>query len=776
MKFKVAARTVLELGAELISSDAIAIYELVKNAFDAGSPDVKVSVEVLFTRSTLSEIESGIAEERIETVEDAIAELKSKLRKPLTDPAAAKALAKLQVKSLAEFRRRLHEIYSTENLIQIDDTGSGMSSDDLAEAFLTIGTANRLLKPSKDKRPTLGEKGVGRLSSMRLGSKLEVRTTRSGERFWNVLNVDWSVFSSDPRRLLDQVDLSIEVGERKTNPKVSGTKLTIRDLAADWDLSKVEKLASGEFSRLVDPFLSAKEGFPIELSLNAEPVSTKRITQALFKAAHGYCKGNYMIEKSPRLKATFDYRLYSEKTDFVLTHHELGDFLGENVPKSALTSLGPFSFEFYWFNRRILKKIDEIGDRAQVKELVNAWTGGLMLYRDGFRVNPYGSKGDDWLDLNTQAFKSSGYLLNTDQILGRVQITRSGNKHLVDQTNREGLRDNFEKHALISILHNFLTKPLKVWMDGVNDEYAGLRELDLTETTEKVESYNRRVRANIKELKRTFQGEDVVVDSLQSSFNDMYVAYTKAQNYAERTEGEKDRLIELAGIGLMVEIVAHELARTTKYTLDLIRSSGGMKLPPAVRSLFQNLEAQLVTIERRLRVLDPLSVSGRQKKSDFDLVQAVRDSFEARADVLSEAGISWKVNSRAPNGRPIRVKAVKGMVVQIVENLLSNSIHWLNIAKRDRKRLQPHIEVEVRPEAGGSFVFWDNGTGVAKQFSDVIFNAFYTTRGDEGGRGLGLYIARENARHHGGDLYMTPQHAAHEGRLNAFELVLTAAS
>jgi len=374
------------------------------------------------------------------------------------------------------------------------------------------------------------------------------------------------------------------------------------------------------------------------------------------------------------------------------------------------------------------------------------------------------------------AFKSSGYLLNTDQLLGRVQISRTKNPKLVDQTNREGLRDNFEKSALIAILHNFLTKPLKEWMDRINAEYKGLREIDLSETTEKVEGYSRRVRANIKELKRKFSGEDELIESLQTSFNDMYVAYDKAQGYAEKTEIERERMIELAGVGLMVEIVAHELARATKHTLDLLKSSAAMTLPPKVRSLFQALEAQLVTIERRLRVLDPLSVSGRQKKTEFDLVQAIRDSFESRADLLRQNGIASSVKTRKADGRPVRVKAVRGMVVQIVENLLSNSIHWLGVAMRGKRRPDARIEVEVSAESGGSFVFWDNGNGVALQFSETIFNAFYTTRGDEGGRGLGLYIARENARYHGGDLRMVPDHAQHEGRLNAFQFVLTAAS
>jgi nitrogen-specific signal transduction histidine kinase len=774
LKFKVAARTVLELGAELISSDAIAIYELVKNAFDAQSPNVEITFNILFTRSTLSEIEGSIADGRIESVDEACEALAARFQKPLSDPVAKQALAKLKVKTLAEFGKRLTKVYLESNDIRIEDTGSGMSAEDLEGAFLTIGTPNRLGKRPKDAlRPMLGEKGVGRLSSMRLGSKLHVRTARGSDRFWNVLEVDWDEFSLHPARMLDQVDVEIKLGDPKTDRKVHGTRLVIRDLVSDWDFGKIETIAAVEFSRLVDPFLSVEKGFPILIRVNGSAVSTKRVTQQLFNAAHAYCNGHYTTQGSPKLKANFEYRLFTEKHDFTLTRLELTDYLGNSIPTSALTSLGPFSFEFYWYNRGILSKIDGIGDRKTVKDLVNNWTGGLMVYRDGFRVNPYGNKGDDWLDLNTQAFKSSGYLLNTDQILGRVRITREDNPMLVDQTNREGLRETFEKAALVKILHGFITRPLKVWMDIINQEYKGLREIDLTETTEKVEGYSRRVNSNIKELKQRFSGEDKVISSLQDSFNDMHVAYTKAQSYAEKTEIERQRLVELAGVGLMVEIVAHELARTTKHTLELLKSSSGMTLPPAVKALFKSLEAQLISIERRLRVLDPLSVSGRQRKTEFDIVQAVMDTFESRSDALKTAGITWTVKGQKSD-KAVRVKAVRGMVVQIVENLLANSIHWLGMAKKENRRFQGRVEVEISPENGGTMVFWDNGNGVAKQFSELIFNAFYTTRGEEGGRGLGLYIGRENARYHGGELRMIEDHAVNQGRLNAFELVLTA--
>ncbi len=50
--FKITARTVLELGSELISSDIIAFYELIKNGFDAGTTDgVDIKFNVVIRRN-----------------------------------------------------------------------------------------------------------------------------------------------------------------------------------------------------------------------------------------------------------------------------------------------------------------------------------------------------------------------------------------------------------------------------------------------------------------------------------------------------------------------------------------------------------------------------------------------------------------------------------------------------------------------------------------------------------------------------------------------------
>ena len=781
MSFKVAARTVLELGAELISSDAIAIYELVKNAFDARSDRVSVDVQVVMKRSSFDKFIDGIGIGSYHDCEDAVA-FASRLFEKGSDPESQALFLETlaQASDFLALKDAAKIAYNRYNFIRIVDTGKGMGLSKLRDAFLTIGTANRVLERragTGDTKPILGEKGVGRLAAMRLGAKLYVRTSRAGDTRWNQLAIDWDDFARDPSQMIEDIPVRARKGIRKPSADIHGTTLTIRNLSSDWSLKSIREMAAAEFSRLIDPF--TRDAFPIDIKFNGEEVLTDKISSILFKNAHGYCKGRYAVDRSQnlvdlnqraRLTADFDYRLYNESHTFEFGFSELRDAIGEEVPEGTLLSLGSFSFEFYWYNRRILKAIDGIGKQADVRKLVNAWSGGLMVYRDGFRVNPYGSHGDDWLNLNSEAFKSSGFLLNTDQIIGRVNISLEENPKLLDQTNREGLRDNYEKSALIAILNRFLTVHLKLWMDDTNESYQGLKQVNLDEVAENVERYEKRVSLNLKELRELFPDQRETVDMIASSFNDMKVAFTKAQGAARKSEKDRMRLVELAGIGLMVEIVAHELARATKHTLQVLRNSRALDVSTEIAAVLDTLGSQLTTIERRLRVLDPLSVSGRQRKTEFDLVDTFKTSFESREDEMRALGVHYSLKNADGSTSPVWFKGVKGMLVQIIENLISNSLHWLEVEKKSNARFSPNITVIVSTEHGGTFEFTDNGPGIAPQAAERIFDAFYTTRQGEG-RGLGLYISKQNAEAMGGDLTLSLDRRIHPTRLNTFKFV-----
>jgi hypothetical protein len=134
-----------------------------------------------------------------------------------------------------------------------------------------------------------------------------------------------------------------------------------------------------------------------------------------------------------------------------------------------LEAVGPFKLQLYWFNRRFIQ--DAAGLEAPyIKQLVKNWAGGVMVYRDGFRVNPYGGPSDDWLGLDRRALASGGYKLNRNQLIGKLEISARKNPALLDQTNREGLRESDEKETLVALLRHLILTNFKTFLDQVEEE------------------------------------------------------------------------------------------------------------------------------------------------------------------------------------------------------------------------------------------------------------------------------------------------------------------
>ena len=410
MSFRVTARTVLQLGVELISSDSVAFYELIKNAFDAGSQRVFIDVRVRMDHgaylSHSNTLRNGVCE--------SAANMETYRRRILRDvdvsaPGADRLISRIkQAQSFQDLSRRLEEA----NYIQIRDRGHGMSAKDLEEIYLTIGTPHRRRQRARQSgngslRPVLGEKGLGRLSAMRLGWRLDVSTTVKGEKRRNRLRVDWRQFTDDDLMVEDVAIAPTKARRDKTDPNRSGTRIRIYALASAWSPSKLRDIATDEFSKLTDPFVPDSR-YPINVQYNDEPVRIERFNDILFNYAHASAEAEYSVgEDGPRFVGTVQYRMRGRETSFALDRTDLFSIAEPSSP-GDLKSLGPFSVKFYWYNRQALSAVEGIGDRQAVRELVAVWSGGLKVYRDGFRVNPYGSPNDDWLDIDRQALASSG--------------------------------------------------------------------------------------------------------------------------------------------------------------------------------------------------------------------------------------------------------------------------------------------------------------------------------------------------------------------------------
>src|SRR6266542_1346409 len=133
MPFQVTARTLLQLGAELISSDAIAFYELIKNAFDAGSPRVEIDIIVRLSDEKRMEAKA-LLDEAIAKNDSFNTEVVKRLREDLTHSVYVSApKADELTKQIAEVKcwDDLYYVLREANYIEIRDMGEGMSLDDL---------------------------------------------------------------------------------------------------------------------------------------------------------------------------------------------------------------------------------------------------------------------------------------------------------------------------------------------------------------------------------------------------------------------------------------------------------------------------------------------------------------------------------------------------------------------------------------------------------------------------------------------------------------------
>ena len=779
--FKVSARTILELGSELISSDIIAFYELIKNGFDAKTTTgVEIRFNVALRRNAYLTLLH-----KAEANSESLSELRVLAKKALNADAPKdlvdKVIEKLEsAKTLKDFAIALTEAYAMSHVI-VSDTGSGMSIEDLEKNFLMVGTSSRkrevdaALAKGLAKTPFLGEKGIGRLSAMRLGSRLRVETAKAGDPEINLLEINWNEFA-DLDALVEDIDVKPVQGGAKPKPNWSGTRIIVNQLAEDWTETRLQGMAETEFARLTDPFLDPKDRPRVAIFWNDERLTVPWMDQKLLDHAHAYIHGEYKIVRGvPQLHCTLEaldlgFPHPKEVEKITIAGPDLDGLLigtSQEIHPTALLSVGPFKFNAHWYNRRRLGKIDGIGEMKAVRALQQKWSG-ILLFRDGFRVFPYGDDDDDWLALDRKALGRKGYSLNKTQFVGRVQIGRTNNPALVDQTNREGLRVTPEQQVLLMLMQCLVNEQLFRFMGNIEKQYKS-QKIDLTESKAEITTLEERAKKALKRLKKVAppDGQEAVEDLQQALFEFSDFAERARQRISE-VEKEGQQMVEMAGVGLMVEVVAHELARASENALENLETLRGKSVPTEVRAALDSLRAQMKSLSKRVRILDPLSVSGRQRAETFLLDDLVRDTLEAHEAQFKRHHIKLELDLPA---KPLRVKAVKGMVVQILENLISNSKYWLEIRKARGEGIRPTITVAVH-DGPPTIIFEDNGSGIAPENHEKVFRAFFSLKEKSKRRGLGLFIARECAQFCGGTLVLDETRNKQTGRLHRFTFEL----
>jgi signal transduction histidine kinase len=742
--FKAKARIISEIGDELISSDAIALYELIKNAYDAGSTSALIEVSTPLVPKEIEDLTKALknlldVDASNEEIEDKVF---GQLLLLLSNDLACKKLKEALIqRDVITFATVLNKEVRKLSTIRIADEGHGMNQKVLEDAFLSVGTPMRRQQRQQQRsiRVPLGEKGVGRFSAKRLGNYLLVETMTIDEPTVYYLEIDWHKYASDSDLFLDEVRNPLWFEPVSSKRRV-GTTLIIKDLNEVWSLEKLELIARDHLSKLMNPFFPSE--FAIIVRFNRETINLQGFQEEILRMARLHVKGRIDPDAERSLSYEITYK------------NERKKFLSEQdynlKPSHEIRKVGAFNFEIYEFDRRD-PDVRLIGKKRITGDFIDKWSGGgLMLFRDGFRILPYGNPGNDWLGIDSAFFKqkTKGTRIRTYAMLGYVALTSEGNPHLVDQTNREGLREN-ETYSLfretlmriIEIINLEFQElePSKEKKPQENAKKLEKTEKQLDKTVQKALTIASKLAISLQDTKDVEQTKlvDDVSNAIQeiSEYTQTYKEVGQSLQQQLLLDGPRyQSLLELASLGMTAEQVSHELnSLLDRIQSLLVKLTANLKTPTE-RALMGQLTANLQSLRRLATFLEPLTKASRQKKIELDVAEELKTVALHYPEITSN-NIHFEIHTVSQNSY-LKVRTNRGLLLQVFDNLFANSLYWL----KSKNILDPTIVVQINSEAK-TVIFEDNGPGIDPNLASPIFQPFISTKPN--GRGLGLFIVQE---------------------------------
>lgn len=671
------ARLIKTIGEELISNDIVAIIELVKNSYDANASIIEIKFE-----GRVIEIKEG-----------------KKTKKALIGQGSS---------------------------LVISDDGSGMNLGIIKSAWMEPATTmkkNVKMSPGNRRRYT-GEKGIGRFASAKLASSLKM-ITRAKNDNEAVVNFNWSDFADDDK-YLDQVECSWEIRE-PIEIDGTGTTLILSELNTDWDEAKFRELRIA-LSRLVNP-VSPITDFLMDIQLPKELEEYSGLITApdsLNKPDYSV-KGQIDAEGKPTITYTSKKNGKPEELNI-----DLNSFKLRNPVRKP--QVGAFSFEFRAWDRdsESLKKIaSEIGSTLKNIKGDLDDLAGISVYRDDFRVLPYGEKKNDWLRLDIRRVNNPTLRLSNNQIVGYVSIGLDVNPELKDQSNREGI---VEGQALTDF-----KELITLILNELEIRRYEERPRETNESSNQEGIFNRLSIAPVVQLVQNKLPNDKEANKL--------VVSTEAsiKEGIKKIQEVLSRYRRLSTLGLLIDVILHDgnnfLARIDSETHLLLKELKTKN--PDIDTIKENIDR--ISQERKIlaqlfKRLEPFGGRKRGRPKDIIIEDAVRNVFGLYKTELEKLNVLVDL----PQSKN-QVRIDEGELQMIIVNLLQNSLYWLETISSNRK-------IAVRIDRTGddlSIIFSDNGPGIKEDHHSLIFEPYFSTRPD--GIGLGLTIVGELVTEYDGE-------------------------
>lgn len=703
-----------------------------------------------------------------------------------------------------------------DNSLYIIDNGDGMSQDIVKNQWMHIGTNNKKIDfTSKKGRIKTGAKGIGRFALDRLGKKTTLFTKSNDSNKGISWVMDWDQFNNDESRSLNDISAEINILENfsldkcikkiKDEPRVksiirnydfsTGTIIKIDGLNDDWIPNDIHRLYKGLQSLIPPADIELFEVSLFSLNNRAEfgKVSTAFFNEFDYKVESTFNADNLNLkikiirdELDPkRIEKDFPevyQKIKSEDFPYDLKTIINKEFQFEKSilkvlkwdkksAKSKLKKVGDFKFTFYFLKRSSNKREEKRypykdANYGERKNLLDKF-GGVKIYRDSFRVRPYGEPGDDWLDLGKREAASpagpgqvvGAWRVRSSQIAGSIQVSRISNPNLIDKSDRSSLIENESfsvfKEVVTGIISEFEYDRSKI----SHPFYLEWKRIEN-------ENYNKKVREEAEKLAKEIvetqiedgKDKESSKEEYEKKFESVFRGFLNDGN--EEKEKEEATLRGLASMGIVISSSAHEL-RGLKNSLlfdieDLEESINSIvneailkKLKSENNPLFimEGIKEEHKKVQYWLNYALTGMTRDKRTRTNLDIQGYFKRLKKTWINALQLKNINLLLSPKSEE--EIKIRAFEIDMDTIFANLISNSIDAFNEYSEIIKR---RIEISWSKDGDSDYLvidYSDNGPGISKVFDnpEEIFTPFVSSKrdekGDQVGSGLGMYLVKQ---------------------------------
>lgn len=679
------------LGDELIGSDSLALFEIVKNSYDADASMVTI---------------------------------------------------------------KLNNLFSEDRSIVIEDDGNGMTPDVIEHAWLTIGTdyKRKSVKVSPVlHRTSLGNKGVGRLAVHRLANRIMLETQPRGRQMGSRLEIDWDNLISSSEDV-DGLSVNVENNVQDVLKGKNGTRLTLTQLREEsWTKSKVAQMVR-KLQNIINPFAPSNQ-FQIVVESNTNQVqqwidSVRTPVNTLNDCLYQY---SFTLEKSRRdndlarfswcykfnpknfpPSSEIEKREDSREEELLINgnlFHEI-DMSSKDkmlLRDTDLDGIESISGSFYAFNLdgKIIDLSYGSGNRGKIKEFVSEYAG-VRVFRDGIRVYNYGEPADDWLYLDQAKTKRVGSHFSKGQTVGAINLSLEDTKDtLVEKTNREGFIENncFERLVAIvqTVFGHFERLSIKdrEKINAYQHDTVAQRKIGFSDTVDQLEDSIKKLK-----LERQLGG---LVKKVRRDYDDM-----------------RDVMLNSGMNGLNLTVVFHEVSREMAFIgKDITNKNCDIE---TIRKRIEALNDLIEKFMPMLKQTRKITLSASRLAERVISIHKNRFSYHHiyfDCPILESQELDFKVNG------------IGGLLLSALSNIIDNAIFWsCENAEREGNGFVPSILLtsDLHSFDGPALVVADNGAGF-KMDEDEMILPFRTLKPSS--MGVGLYYVSLVMNMVGGKLIFT---------------------